>query len=196
MRLRFAVSILTAWLTWASFAGAGEARLPFLVGLEVGTWKPAAISADRPLEPNVLPGTRALLGFSIGSSVRSDLDVLVSAQYWEQVELPANSIATRVRILPVGLHFRHHLAEGSWLSPFADYGAWALLGAQKLALTSQWDSQSGYGVSLGAGMSVLLGRTLMVIFRGGYLYAKFPRILGQTDDYSGTEFSLSLLLRL
>ncbi|MDZ7372784.1 MAG: hypothetical protein ONB23_02340 [candidate division KSB1 bacterium] len=180
----------------AGFSYAAGPHSSFSLGLEVGTWKPTALSSERPLEPAVLPGTRALVGLGLGAALREDLDLVVSAEYWEQYRLPQACAAARVRIVPAGVCFRHRFAEDSWFSPFADYGLLVMFGYEKVRSVHRWRKGNGYGASLGAGMAISLGRSLTIVLRGGYVYARFGRPLGQTDDYSGTTFSLWTLIGL
>jgi len=186
--------LLAVSLVFGTPAWAAKKRPRFLFGFQAGAWKPSALGTEGTLSPRPLPGTGHLWGVAFSSTLSSDLYLLAYVQQWQQYQPDPRSGVSRVRIVPVGLSFRHQLSDVSWIAPFADYGGVLLLGYARDRACAHWRRETGFGASLGAGVEFFFGRRFLVVARAGFLYAKFPSAVGETDDYSGPVLSVSAFL--
>lgn len=161
------------------------------LGIDFGIWKPSSLDhyPSQPLK-NV-DGAAPYLGGSILLPFYKSHTFRATLMQWQQKEPQAGVSAVTLRQL--GLDFKYLLLPQNSISPYACYGASAFW-SRELPKDAEGAAvpldRAGWGFGVGAGIDFMLQQRWALGLEYQYLYAKFSKRVGATDNYSGPRFTL------
>lgn len=155
------------------------------IGIHAGSWKPNNL-AD---EPSVFPfndeAARLCSGLFILSPQFGNLSFRASIGLWSYTGEPA------VYIIPFAIDIKQQLIKQSFFSPYICVGGtiyWGYEGkVYGLDDIFKKENELGYGVNLGFGFDLYITKHWALFTEFDFHYAKFRRVVGTTDDYSGSK---------
>jgi len=164
-------------------------------GLETSIWKPSSLDdyPARAFKP--VTGSQASFGIFFFTPHLNNFALRISLMQWHQGELSDRSHLDSVTLRHLSLELKQSIVAGTRISPFVSYGLAAIwsrerpAGGVKVPL-----DRAGFGVNVGAGVEVLILRNLGAGVEYHYLYAKFAKKVGLTDNYSGPKLTFRLMV--
>ncbi len=164
------------------------------VGAELGIWKPSELDRfpSRPLK-NVDGAAPYVGGDLLLPFFRSHV-LRVSVMQWRQNELEEVNLSS-VILRQLAFNLKYLLLPQYFISPYACYGAsafWSRELRRNEAESKPPLDRAGWGFDVGAGIDLVVNRRWAVGAEYQYLYARFAKRVGLTDDYSGPRVSARL----
>ncbi|MDZ7371374.1 MAG: porin family protein [candidate division KSB1 bacterium] len=163
-------------------------------GGEIGVWKPSDLDRypSRPLK-NV-DGAKPYLGGNLILPIYKSHVFRLSFSEWRQkniVQLDSASVA----LDQLAFDLKYLLLPPVSISPYVSYGAsvfWSRQTPKNQNTARTHLERPGWGFEVGAGIDFLIGKTLSWGVEYQYLYAKFIKRIGLTNNYSGPRVSMRL----
>ena len=165
------------------------------IGVEVGLWKPSSID-DNPSKPFTnVKGADPYIGLNFTSPFFKDYAIRVTLLQWQQKELSNRIEWESVTLRHLSADLINSIFIGSTM-PFVSFGL-AIIWSREVPVGSEEKKapldRAGYGANVGAGIGLQLTGHIGVMAEYQYLYAKFAKKVGLTDNYSGPKLSLKFL---
>ncbi len=167
-------------------AGAKKHKL----GLLYGQWQPNMLKSEK--SASVFAGTAnstPYLAINFDHDLYGAVAFHLSLGYWAHLYEESAQKNTMV-IIPLELGIEQQLIDNSPISPYVLYGGGMLFGTtlagnrlNKFQISRL--SERGFELFLLTGLRFTPFRFINLDLSFGYLYAKFPRVLGIGNDYSG-----------
>jgi hypothetical protein len=164
-----------------------------LLGIESGIWKPSALD-DNPSKPFTnIEGAGAYYGLFYVSPTLKNFAFRISAMQWKQEHLKDKINLESVALRHISLDIKNYIIQQSKIAPYASFGLTIVSSKEKAvdADASEVPSnRAGYGVNVGAGLDFQIISHLGIAAEYQYVYAKFAKKVGLTDNYSGPKLSI------
>lgn len=165
------------------------------LGMEAGIWKPASID-DEPSNPfQNVEGAKAYCGLSFVSPSFAGFSLRATLIQWQQrdeILHPLESITLR----HLTIDLKNQIVAQARLSPYVCYGLAAIWSRERRAGAEDEKApldRAGFGGNVGAGIDVQVFKHWGISAEYLYLYAKFEKKVGLTDNYSGPKLSCKLM---
>ena len=166
------------------------------IGVEVGNWKPSTLDAEQGNPFKLVEGAHLYFGINGSTPAIGGYALRFGIFQWQQdgLENRTNKESITLRHFSTGI--KNSILPNSPITPYVSLGIAAIWSrevpaefkGEKIPL-----DRAGIGIDVGAGLDFLVQNRWAVALEYQYVYAKFAKSVGQTDNYSGPKISLKLL---
>ena len=164
----------------------------FSIAVEFGNWQPHTLNDNPSFNTFGAAGATPYAGFALSVPLLGDLSTRFSIGYWSLRDLEEVESVHSLIMLPLCLDFKYYLVPDNRLSAYVTYGGgiyWGVENETFLFGDKLREARAGLGVSLGAGVDVVITKTLALGIAFQYHYVRFKKPLGGVDDFSGPKIT-------
>jgi len=197
MKQRVLLSILFifSFLSLA-FAQEKENLAKMGLGLEYGNWKPGTLD-DNPGNPfKNVRGAAPYCGLTFVTPSFKNYSLRFSILQWQQKHLGDRTNKESVTLRHFSAEIKNLIIAESKIVPYVSYGISAIW-SREVPVGSEREKipldRAGYGVNVGAGVDLQVLEHWAIAAEYQYMYAKFTKKVGLTDNYSGPKISFKVM---
>lgn len=165
-----------------------------MIGIDAGNWKPSALDAapENPLRR--VDGASYYIGLTGTTPSIGGFAVRFSVLQWQQSDLAGRTNKESVTLRLFSASLKNSIIPDSPLTPFVTFGLGTIWSREVPALSKGKVplDRAGVGIDVGAGLDFLVRKNWALALEYHYIYAKFAKVVGLTDNYSGPKISLAL----
>ncbi len=197
MKHRALVTIFLILLFFSlAFAHAKENLAKAGIGLEYGNWKPSTLDSN-PGDPfNNVRGAAPYRGITFVTPSFKNYSLRFSILQWQQKDLADRTTKESVTLRHFSADIKNLIIAESKIVPYVSYGISAIW-SREVPVGSDHEKipldRAGYGVNVGAGVDLQVLEHWAVATEYQYMYAKFAKKVGLTDNYSGPKISFKVM---
>ena len=165
------------------------------LGLLVGNWKPYHLDTHPANPLKTVQGAKPFIGLTGTTPSFNGYSLSFTVFQWHQKGLEhINKESVFLRHFSVGL--KNAVLPNSPVTPYVSVGL-AAIWSREVPVKSKGEKipldRAGIGFDVGAGLDFLIKNKYGLVIEYQYVYAKFAKTVGLTDNYSGPQISLKLL---
>ncbi len=163
---------------------------------EIGIYKPYSIDANPSKPFKNVQGAKPFAGIAFQSPMWKSTAFRVTIFQWQQENVIKNNSLETVTLRHLSCDLKNYIINQYRISPFTTYGL-ALIWSREAPTISTGQKvpldRAGYGVNVGAGVDFQIATHWGFSAEYQYLYAKFEKVVGLTDNYSGPKLSFKIV---
>ncbi|MBN1542537.1 porin family protein [candidate division KSB1 bacterium] len=163
------------------------------IGLQYGLYKPSSLDSDPADLLKRIEGASDALGFFIVSPSWNGIALRLQAFQWRYDDPPHSVFGEKITIRHLAAEIKQQILSTTTISPYVTFGLAWIGGCHEQDDSDSCTNQSRTnGLDVGAGIDLQVVSHLSLALEYQYLYVKFDRLVGPTDDYSGSFVTLRL----
>jgi opacity protein-like surface antigen len=184
----------TIFTTSSSFA---QSRLSSAnIGLEIGNWKPSTLDDKQGNPLGQVDGADLYFGFIGSTPAFGGYALRFGVFQWQQHGLEERTNKESITLRHFSTGIKNSMLPLSPITPYVSFGVSAIW-SREVPIKHNGDKialdRAGIGIDVGAGLNLLVHQKWAIALEYQYLYAKFSKPVGLTDNYSGPKISFKLL---
>lgn len=166
------------------------------IGLEFGNWKPSTLDDQQGNPFRMVDGAELYYGIFGTTPTVGGIALRFGVFQWQQKNLEERTNKESITLRHFSTGIKNSIIPNSPVTPYVSFGMSAIW-SREVPAEYKGDKipldKAGLGIDFGAGLDFLLKEKLALSLEYQYLYAKFTKAVGLTDNYSGPKISLKLL---
>ena len=164
------------------------------IGIQMNIWKPSTLDDQDQSILTSVSGSEPAFGFFITSPAWQGISFRGLFFQWQQRRIDETSPFDKILVRQVSFDIKQQIIPIAPASPYVTLGISTCFTRSFLYTETSLPTfqRQTIGFNLGAGIDVHLFEHFALAMEYQYLYAKFNRTVGYTDNYSGPNLSAKL----